>query len=396
MFLESLAVELEQAGHHVEVLSGSVGYNSDLVEGEQRFQGPVRTLYSGPLHARRFVGKLLSWFCFYTSVALYLLTHRLPDKVVVMTTPPFLHFLFVIRNLFTRRPAQLILWNQDTYPEVLAAVGLIRADGWIYRLLARMERWCVRRVDKVIALDQAMQQLMHLHGAREARSIPHWDLPHPKETRRVTLPTSFLNRLQRYRYLVIYTGNYGWGHDLSALREWWERHPDQTDFFFLFIGGGCKWDALKEWQDIQQRDFLEVRSYVSKGEFSVLLELADFGLVSLDERCVGLMSPSKIHAYLGYGKPLIYIGPSGSNVSEAIQEYRCGFQCDQLDVDAIESCLAEIADENFEYARYQSNSLRAARSRYTESVGVREVREFILETRDSRSRPLADVTSRAA
>lgn len=88
------------------------------------------------------------------------------------------------------------------------------------------------------------------------------------------------------------------------------------------------------------------------------MEVADFGLVALDERCVGLMSPSKIHSYLGYGKPLIYVGPSGS-MSRKRSKYRCGFQCSQGDLEALSNCLAQIADKRFNYAHYQAQALPA-------------------------------------
>lgn len=267
LFLESLAVELELSGHQIEVLTGNVAYNGDLVDGTRRFRGQVTTLYSGPLNAEHFTGKLLTWFCFYVSLFWHIITHRMPDKVVVMTTPPFLHVLFSMRNFFSSKPTELILWNQDTYPEVLVAVGLIRPDGWIFRLLSKVERWSMKRIDKVIALDQAMAQLdTVLRGARDTRSIPIGICLIPEEQQRVDLPAPLLERMQKYRYLIIYTRNFGWGHDLSVLQEWWELHPDQRDFFFLFIGGGCKSERLREWQQLQ-REFLDVRPYVSRAEF---------------------------------------------------------------------------------------------------------------------------------
>lgn len=378
-FLESLAVELDQAGHDVEVLTGRAAYHSDSKCGEPRFSGKVHALYSGPKQARRFGSKLVSWVCFYISVTWYLATHALPDKVLVMTTPPFLHLIVAVRNLFSRKPTEIVVWNQDTYPEVLAAVGVIRSHSTLYRVLDRLQRWSIRRVDKVIALDHAMGDILLEHGAPRVMAIPHWDLPREASEQPVSIDPVLLQRMSQYRHVVIYTGNFGWGHDLSSLWNWWEQNPHQRDFFFLFLGGGDQWDRLKQWQDEQHRADLEVLPYLPHAEFEALVKRADLGLVALDEHCVGLMSPSKIHAYLGCGKPLLYIGPARTNVAEAIEQFQCGFRCPQKDVESLTYCLKFLASEGFDLSPYRKRALEAARKRYCESVGVEEVRRFIME-----------------
>jgi len=378
-FLESLAVELDQSGHQVEVLAGRAAYHSESKSGEPRFQGVVHTLYSGPAHALGSGSKLLSWVCFYLSVAWYLATHRLPDKVLVMTTPPFLHLIVAVRNLFSRRRAEIILWNQDTYPEVLAAVGVIRRGSLLYRFLDRLQRWSIRRVDKVIALDRAMGDILREHGAARVISIPHWDLPHETGESAKSIDPDLLDRMSRYRHVVIYTGNYGWGHDLSSLTSWWNANPNQRDFFFLFLGGGNQWERLKEWQNERRRDDLVVLPYLPREEYLALVQRADLGLVALDEHCVGLMSPSKIHSYLGHGKPLLYIGPPRTNVAEAIEQFQCGFRCPQGDLESLSYCLKFLASAEFDLEPYRKRSLQAVRRRYCESVGVQEVRQYIME-----------------
>jgi glycosyltransferase involved in cell wall biosynthesis len=47
------------------------------------------------------------------------------------------------------------------------------------------------------------------------------------------------------------------------------------------------------------------------------------------------MSPSKLHGSLGMGTPIVYVGPDGSNVSEAIDAYDCGVSIRTDDVAAL-------------------------------------------------------------
>ena len=53
---------------------------------------------------------------------------------------------------------------------------------------------------------------------------------------------------------------------------------------------------------------------------------ADLALITLDDRGLGVMSPSKLHANLAAGLPVVYVGPEGSNVDEAIRALRRGPQ----------------------------------------------------------------------
>lgn len=271
LFLESLAVELDATGHDVEVLAGRAAYHTSIHGGEPRFRGKVQALFSGPIQVKNSVGKLLSWLCFYVSVACYLCTHRLPDKILVMTTPPFLHFIVAFRNLWTTSPAEIILWNQDTYPEVFVALEIVKQNSWVDRLLGTLQRWSISRVDKVIALDRAMRDILVSQGAKNVRTIPHWDFPPGDEIENASLDASLLDRMQGYRHVVIYTGNLGWGHDLSALWCWWRSNPDQKDFFFLFLGGGEQWEKLRHWQESERRADMEVLGYLPRAQYDALV-----------------------------------------------------------------------------------------------------------------------------
>ncbi len=376
---EGAAVGLARAGYRVEVLAGRAAYNAAATAADGRFAGKVHRLGRGPSDASGFYGRLFSWAAFYLATAWFAFTRRPPRRVVVMTTPPFLHGLFVLRNLLSSRPAELILWNQDTYPEVLAAVGLARGGSRLYRILAAIQRWMTSRVSGAIALDGAMAHILESHGSRRTAVIPNWEIPTNGDER--PLPGELTARLaearQSYRFLVLYTGNYGWGHDLSALFAWLKANPGQRDFFFLFVGGGEKWPELTRLREANALACLAAHPYVAKGCVPALIRAADFGLVALERGCVGLMSPSKIHGYLALGKPLIYLGPPGSNVAEAIEQFGCGARADEGDPAGLAALLADVASGRFDHAAACRGAARAGADRYCEPVAVREMVRFI-------------------
>jgi hypothetical protein len=387
VLLESVAAELHRRGWRVEVVTGRTRYNTGAAAAARRFAGAVHRLYCGPAQARGLLGRLLSWAGFYLAVAWFAFTRRPPDKVLILTTPPFLHALFVLRNLLAHRKAELTLWNQDTYPEVLAAVGLLRPSSLLYRALLALQGWGASRVARAIVLDGAMQERLRGHGAGDVRIVPNWEAEGnaaPSAGRQVGVPAdaALVERLRRlresYRYLVLYTGNYGWGHNLEVVWEYLRREPRQRVFAFAFVGGGEKWPLLGRLRQEYKLECLEVADYVPREQVAALLREADFGLVALERTCLGLMSPSKIHGYLACGKPLLYVGPPGSNVAEALDGYRCGLRVEENDLAGWYDCVSAVSADTFDYAALSRNAL-AASGRHREDVGVSAVLDCLGE-----------------
>ncbi len=381
--LENLARELVRRGHHVEVLTGDVGYKGAGRADPKTVGADIRTLGWGSKKAGGIEGRIASWLRFYLACAWFVATHPVPARTVVMTTPPFLHLIFAARNWFARQPSELTLWNQDIYPEVMASVGVIGSGSLTCRLLAFIQRFSTSRVQKVIVLDRAMKTILEAQGAKNIRIIPNWErAPNDVEpVEPIELQQTLEEAKAKFRYLVLYTGNYGWGHDLTILLDYLGRRIDQREFFFLFVGGGARWQSLADFQRRQRLLCLAVFPYVPrKSQVASLLKQADFGLVALKESCVGLLSPSKIYSYLIWGKPLLYIGPEGSNVADAIRDYDCGFGIGEKDLAGLENCLTRIAQNEIDYAKLSENACRAARERYTEPVGERELADFILSS----------------
>ena len=377
--LESAAKELVQTGHRVEVLTGCVEYKNSGPTARSAFGAGVYTLGWGSGQAPGASGRLVSWFKFYLACAWFAATHPVPAKTIVMTTPPYLHLIFILRNWFARRPSQLVLWNQDIYPEVMASVGVVRPGSLMFRVLVSLQRFGTRRIDKAIVLDRAMQRILEGHGAKQVRIIPNWDVAtgSAEPIQSVELLRAIRSAKPVFRHLVLYSGNYGLGHDLSTLFNYLSSRADQRDFYFLFVGGGEKWRTLADFQNQNHLPCLGIFPYLPRAQVSCLLECAGFGLVALKESCAGLISPSKIHGYLACGKPLIYIGPDGTNVSDAIRDYNCGFRVGENDVAGLDRCLARIADGGFDYSALSSNARRAAQERYSEPAGPRNVAGFI-------------------
>ncbi|HVW02420.1 MAG TPA: glycosyltransferase family 4 protein [Planctomycetaceae bacterium] len=377
---ESLACELERCGCDVEVHTGTAEYLSSTSPERSPFRGRVRYISSGRRPTDSVRGRLRTWLRFYCGAAWRAWCDPAPDIVVAMTTPPFLHAIYVLVNRLRGRPTRIVVWNQDTFPEILAAAGLLRRDSALHHRLLTVQRWSLAGTWRVVALDHAMAERLRELGARDVRVIPNW-ATHDASEEVESLPTEWADRMARirreFRWCVLYSGNYGWGHRLESVGTYLRTHAEQRDFYFLCVGGGERWPQLVDLERETSGRAIGVHPYVPRSVYRQLLQAVDFGLIALERECSGLMSPSKLHSYLSAGKPVLYLGPPESNVGEAIAEFGCGVRIDEIDPAAFAVALDDIANGRVDVERIGEGARRAAVERYSAAAGLREWRRFL-------------------
>ena len=89
-----------------------------------------------------------------------------------------------------------------------------------------------------------------------------------------------------------------------------------------------------------------LRGYVAKDDTRAVMAGADVALITLDDRSLGVMSPSKLHGNLAAGLPVVYIGPEGSNVDEAIRRHDVGRSLRHGDVTGVVQAIRELAADD--------------------------------------------------
>ena len=109
IMLVRVVQEIVEAGHQVTVICAKGGYASkgdddkELKRAEELQQDGVKVVRVGATSFGRgsFIGKLVDYVSFYVGVVLALvgLSHK-PDKIVALTTPPYLS---ILARVFSKR-----------------------------------------------------------------------------------------------------------------------------------------------------------------------------------------------------------------------------------------------------------------------------------------------------
>jgi colanic acid biosynthesis glycosyl transferase WcaI len=375
-FVASVAEHRAAMGDEVTVICGSGAYlgrsptrsTAPRTDTRMTSQGPrVIRLWTPGLGKASTGRRSADYLSFLVGAVTRLALAPRQDVVVALTSPPYALIAAVVHRLVHPR-TRVVYWCHDVYPDAAEEYGTIRAGGTMSRVLRSVQRWLLRKTDHVIALDEAMlrRTLAYARDRVPAGSvIPNWE------------PMSLFPRGEHpavwdgYEapelaggFIVLYLGNLGYGHPTSTITRAAEDLAKDGDVTFLFIGGGVRYPELAEEARRRSLDDVVLRGYVPKDATPSVLAGAGCALISLDDGSRGIMSPCKLHGALASGIPVIYVGPVGTNVDEAIERYACGFSLRNGDAEGLSNAVRRLRDDDELAAELSLNARRAFEDAY--------------------------------
>ncbi|NLV57027.1 MAG: glycosyltransferase family 4 protein [Acidimicrobiales bacterium] len=406
----SLAEHLAAGGDDVTVVTGGEGYVEGGRRGRPRPSSPVRVveLWTPAMGKASIAKRLADYVSFLGGATLRLATMRGQDVVIAMTTPPFVVVAAVVHRILHRR-SRVVLWSMDCYPDVIERLGSrtsgppgvtveaptgraalrerwrdrlrpvvsLRRGGPASNLLRAVNRWAFRRVDLVVALDEAMRDLLldgygSADGTRPpSRVIPNWeDRARFAGADEVEPWSGYADPALADRFVVLYLGNLGYGHPVRPAVAAAAR-LDDAGVAWLFVGGGARWDELEQAaRKAGAQDRIVRRPYVDRDATREIMAGAGCALILLDDDALGLMSPSKLHANLAAGLPILYVGPAGSSVDAAIERFGCGVSLRSGDVDGLVAAVERLRDDAAWRAELSAGARRAFAEAYCDEAAL--------------------------
>ena len=343
-----LAKYLVQNGHEVSVVSSRVLY------GDRKVSLSRREIVDGiqiNRVGRAFFGKasnklrLLDYIYFLIRATIRAVTLPRHDVVICFTTPPFVVLIGRIVRFFKR--SKFIYWVMDLYPDVLVACGVAKEDKLAIRLLDRLNTSSIRKSDATVVLGRCMLQRIQSKcvPTQNLKVIGVWsDQEEVKSVERDANPYRTEWGVGD-RMLVMYSGNFGIGHDVETFLEAAKALKDDDRIRFAFVGGGKRRGRV---EDFVREEGLEetciLAPYQPRERLDELLSAADAHLVTLRTGAEGVMVPSKYFGILASGRPALYIGQPTSEIARITQEENCGTAVLEGDIDGLVRAIQAYAE----------------------------------------------------
>ncbi len=242
------------------------------------------------------------------------------DIVIGMTSPPFTSF--ISGKIARAKKIKFVYWAMDLQPELSIASGLLSEKNILAKLLLLAGLSIFRKADSIIVLDKYMKQYLLSKGIhpRKISVIPLWPIMErvyegEHEENPFRIAHQFTGKI-----VIMYSGNHSFVHPLDTLLGAALGLKDHLEFLFVFIGEGVKKKQVSDFklknklQNIIQLPFQPIES------IHLSLGAADVHVVILGEGQVGFTHPGKIYGAMFIGKPIIYIGPAPSHITDMLAE----------------------------------------------------------------------------
>jgi glycosyltransferase involved in cell wall biosynthesis len=199
----------------------------------------------------------------------------------------------------------------------------------------------------VIALDRFMAQRL------AARKIPRLKIcvlpPWPHETGADDVDTSAENPFRERhkldgKFVIMYSGNHSPSNPLTTILNAIVRLKAEPDIRFLFVGGGSAKQQVEDYIRNHELGNAISLPYQPLADLKHSLSAANVHIVSLGEDMVGIIHPCKIYGAMAASRPILFLGPKPSHISDLLDQHDIGVQIRHGDVNGAVDAIRQMHD----------------------------------------------------
>jgi hypothetical protein len=348
--MADVAIEMARRGYSVRVYCSQRGYDDPTViypkrENLHGTEGgatvDVRRIPFASFGKKSIFTRAAGTFAFMVQVILRGLFAP-ADAIFFSTSPPLIGVVACMIGLIRRKP--VAYWAMDLNPDQLIAMGKLKATSFTAKFLEAANRWILDRSALVIALDRFMADRLRQRAALDHKLLvmPPW--PHEDQLEEVAPdknPFIAKNNLSG-KFVIMYSGNHSPANPLGTLLESIASCADDPTIKFLFVGGGVGKKAVEQFVKEHNLPNVLCLPYQPLADLKYSLTSADVHVVSLGADMIGIVHPCKIYGAMSAGKPILFLGPRPSHVSDILEKHSIGWQVSHDDIDGMKRTLRQI------------------------------------------------------
>ena len=383
--LSDLAFHLAASGREVHVVTSAQIYDApraphaslpafERVNGVQVHRVPTTRFGRVSL-----IGRSFDYLTFYRSARRHLIALARPgDLIVAKTDPPLLSV--PVMSAARRTGAGFINWLQDLYPEVAVALDVPLIRGPAARELARWRDRSLLAAEVNVVVGDLMAGNLAARGVMPTRIhvIANWC--NDAELRPVPQAENSLRRMWglQDKFVFGYSGNLGRAHEFATVLAAAERLRDDARFVFLMIGGGRRYEELRNATDSKGlAGAFRFLHYQPRDTLAQSLGVSDAHWVSLNPKLEGLIVPSKFYGIAAVGRPMVMIGDPDGELGRIIAAHRCGFVIQPGDAGALVAILRQLANEPETVAQMGARARHLLEARFSRAQTLERWRQLL-------------------
>ena len=272
---------------------------------------------------RHFAGRFGNYVSYFLGACYVGLKLDRPDVVVALTDPPIIGLAAYLAA--RRHRAALVMSYQDIFPEVARLLEDFHSEA-VNGVLQRVNRYLVRKADRIVTLGETMRQRLIEGKGAEARKvdvIPNW--ADCREIQPGAKRNEFsLSQGLAERFVVMHSGNIGLSQGLEVVIQAAAHLRGFKEIEFVIVGDGVKRQALEEAARRNALGNVRFLPYQPKEKLAESFAGADVFIISLKEGLAGYIVPSKVYGILAAGRPFVSAVEDASEIEAIRRKYECG------------------------------------------------------------------------
>lgn len=249
------------------------------------------------------------------------------DIVFLATNPAPLLILVGFLKYF--KAFQLHILVHDVFPENTIAAGIFnKKSNVVYKLLKTIFDYGYSQADHIIVLGKDMKELIQnkSKSKKNISIITNWaDIENIVPIKR---SDSLIRKWGLEEKIVLqYAGNIGRVQGLKEVLEAFYLSNNRNIHLAIF-GSGAYASTIRQFVKEKNIQNISFHGNFSRQEQQKILNACDIGIVSLSKGMYGLGVPSKTYNILAAGKPVLFIGELGSEISSLVLKEEIGWAID--------------------------------------------------------------------
>ncbi|WP_217922485.1 glycosyltransferase family 4 protein [Miltoncostaea oceani] len=337
---------LARAGHRVSVITSYVQHKERTIP--ERYAGrrvvhevedglDVWRTYSTPGYGRDLRSRVASYgtFAWWSAIA----SARTPRPDVVVASSPSLPSAAAAAAMAAARGARFVLEVRDLWPDSAIAMGLVN-DARTIAVARRLEAYCYRRADRIVALTEGIRDGMIELGVSPAKITL---ITNGVDLEIGADPVPAAAPVPDDAFVAMYVGAHGTYSSLETVLDAADRLRDLPRARVVLVGGGDRKPALVEEAAARGLDNVVFIDPVPKREVTAWLARADVCLLPYqDNPLFAGALPNKAFDYLGAARPIIAAAPAGE-LTRMVERAGCGVAVPPEDGAALAEAIRRLA-----------------------------------------------------
>jgi len=300
--------------------------------------------------------RIYTWFMASLQMFWILLFKYRGARIIAITNPPFAPFIPYLLKL------NFDVLVYDLYPDALVNFNYIRKNGFLNTYFSSMTKKVFHKANTIYTLTPELaKETSKYCKEKEIKIVPIWTnnefFPVIKRSENIIFKGL---GIPKDSFVICYSGNLGKTHPVERLVSLANEFKNDAQFFFLIIGGGHKYDAIKALIENQKLTNIKLLPWQPIEFLPHNIQVGNINVVTLDEGAADLSIPSKTFNLLSVGKPILAICSAKSALANLLERSNCGQAIESQDIESIKSFIYKLHSDNDLYQNYCQNALSAS------------------------------------